>query len=91
MENSKKQPKCDLECDFDPGFWDEVAGFCKFKRQILQKSPKSIRKPVISDWFNGADDQIRTGDLILTKDALYRLSYISTLFCLNADIIIARV
>ena len=25
----------------------------------------------------GADDQIRTGDLILTKDALYRLSYIS--------------
>ena len=28
----------------------------------------------------GADDQIRTGDLILTKDALYRLSYISTSF-----------
>ena len=27
----------------------------------------------------GADSQIRTGDLILTKDALYRLSYISTL------------
>ena len=25
----------------------------------------------------GAYDQIRTGDLILTKDALYRLSYIS--------------
>ena len=25
----------------------------------------------------GADNQIRTGDLILTKDALYRLSYIS--------------
>ena len=25
----------------------------------------------------GADSQIRTGDLILTKDALYRLSYIS--------------
>ncbi len=24
-----------------------------------------------------ADNQIRTGDLILTKDALYRLSYIS--------------
>ena len=27
--------------------------------------------------FPGADTQIRTGDLILTKDALYRLSYIS--------------
>ena len=27
--------------------------------------------------FSGADGRIRTGDLILTKDALYRLSYIS--------------
>ena len=27
--------------------------------------------------YAGADSQIRTGDLILTKDALYRLSYIS--------------
>ena len=27
--------------------------------------------------FLRADTQIRTGDLILTKDALYRLSYIS--------------
>ena len=35
------------------------------------------KKPAISDWFTGADTQIRTGDLILTKDALYRLSYIS--------------
>ena len=37
------------------------------------------KKPVIiaiTDFF-GAADQIRTGDLILTKDALYRLSYIS--------------
>ena len=35
----------------------------------------------------GADTQIRTGDLILTKDALYRLSYISILR--SADIILA--
>ena len=28
--------------------------------------------------FPKADNQIRTGDLILTKDALYLLSYIST-------------
>ena len=27
--------------------------------------------------FHGAANQIRTGDLILTKDALYRLSYSS--------------
>ena len=27
--------------------------------------------------MSGADDQNRTGDLILTKDTLYRLSYIS--------------
>ena len=29
---------------------------------------------------NGADDGNRTHDLILTKDVLYRLSYISALF-----------
>ena len=29
--------------------------------------------------FFGADNQIRTGDLILTKDVLYRLSHISIL------------
>ena len=34
---------------------------------------------VFSGLFNGADGRIRTGDLILTKDALYLLSYISTL------------
>lgn len=30
-------------------------------------------------YFHGADTQSRTGDLILTKDALYQLSHISTL------------
>ena len=29
--------------------------------------------------MSGADDQNRTGDLILTKDTLYRLSYTSTM------------
>ena len=33
----------------------------------------------ISESFGGADGRIRTGDLILTKDALYLLSYISML------------
>ena len=37
--------------------------------------------------FAGADDRIRTGDLILTKDALYLLSYISMLSFDNGDTI----
>ncbi len=37
---------------------------------------KNIREETI-DLKNGADTQNRTGDLILTKDALYRLSHIS--------------
>ena len=38
-----------------------------------------IRKPRMRLAFgvSGADNQSRTGDLILTKDALYRLSHIS--------------
>ncbi len=34
----------------------------------------------------GADDRARTGDLVLTKDALYLLSYIGALFtCVPSD------
>ena len=46
---------------------------------ICNKLQKT-KKPAISTitgFFNGAATQIRTGDLILTKDALYRLSYSS--------------
>ena len=46
----------------------------------VQKVAKSKRKHPKSENFrccSGAADQIRTGDLILTKDALYRLSYSS--------------
>ena len=32
---------------------------------------------VVRDVFFGADNQIRTGDLVLTKDVLYLLSHIS--------------
>ena len=39
-----------------------------------QKKTPEIRRFQV---FFGAADQIRTGDLILTKDALYHLSYIS--------------
>ena len=43
---------------------------------LEQPHKKTTLLQVVS---SGADTQIRTGDLILTKDALYRLSYISTL------------
>ncbi len=33
----------------------------------------------VTQRVTGADTQTRTGDLILTKDALYHLSYISKL------------
>ena len=36
----------------------------------IRKAPKSLNFRAF-----GADSQIRTGDLILTKDALYLLSY----------------
>ena len=38
--------------------------------------PKHEKSPAKCKAY-GADNQIRTGDLILTKDALYQLSYIS--------------
>ena len=42
-----------------------------------------MKNPVVSTttgFFLGAATQIRTGDLILTKDALYLLSYSSKLY-----------
>ena len=45
----------------------------KHKRQKEEKPENAV----FSGLFNGADGRIRTGDLILTKDALYLLSYIS--------------
>ena len=41
-------------------------------------------------WFFGAATQIRTGDLILTKDVLYQLSHSSVLSNDIDYIIIAR-
>jgi hypothetical protein len=45
----------------------------------MQAYRKANEKPrILADsGLFGADTRIRTGDLILTKDALYRLSYIS--------------
>ena len=50
------------------------------KAVFVQKVAEIKRKHQKSENFrccSGAADQIRTGDLILTKDALYRLSYSS--------------
>ena len=56
-----------LEPPHDAGVF-VVQQICRICSQILQKSPKNIRKTVISDGFNGADGWIRTDDLILTND-----------------------
>ena len=46
----------------------------------MLKTRMNKRKTRISAGFSfGADDQIRTDYLVLTKDALYLLSYISEL------------
>ena len=47
------------------------------------KRPPNLRKPLIYCVFYGADRQIRTADLILTKDALCLLSYTSVFFRLS--------
>ena len=51
-------------------FKDEV-----WHQKMQKRKPSSFLRN--SRVFRGADGRIRTGDLILTKDALYRLSYIS--------------
>ena len=45
----------------------------------MQNLPRNNKKDLHFCKSYGADTRIRTGDLILTKDALYLLSYISML------------
>ena len=59
----------------------EVRAFSVQERKKDRPFPVvTIKRTCISASPFGADDRIRTGDLILTKDALYRLSYISMSF-----------
>ena len=44
---------------------------------VEPKKRKNLETIAVSRFFCGAARQIRTADLILTKDALYRLSYSS--------------
>ena len=48
-------------------------GFSKFFFIFLHKNPRQLPRVF------GADNQIRTDDLLITNEVLYRLSYISTL------------
>ena len=48
-------------------------------KKAPEKAPKSKKTPENRVFF-GAATQIRTGDLILTKDALYLLSYSSKVY-----------
>jgi hypothetical protein len=60
-------------------------GKTTFKEPKKAKNPQSLVFQGIAGLFHaGADDGNRTHDLILTKDVLYRLSYISVG---NVDII----
>ena len=63
-----------------------------FKRSVEREHENGHKKtpgPIETtcSGVHGADSQIRTGDLILTKDALYRLSYISMLSFDNGQIL----
>ena len=66
------------------------SGFVQlFEKGALKEGKKKTPEPIETTCprVHGADSQIRTGDLILTKDALYRLSYISMLSFDNGQIL----
>ena len=59
--------------------------------ELFRITPKQEEAPRKIARCYGADGRIRTGDLILTKDALYLLSYISAVQILSdARIIIQQ-
>ena len=64
------------ENDKTPSIKQELAeGRGQIKKEKSSKSKEKPAKPHSMRVFCGASDRDRTGDLILTKDALYRLSY----------------
>ena len=69
----KKPPRGCVTADFS--WWrhrDLNSGHCGYE-------PHALANWAMPPCMNGADNQDWTGDLILTKDTLYRLSYISDL------------
>ena len=75
----------------------KLADFSAVAQKTAENEPKKRHKktprPIETTCLRvvGADSQIRTGDLILTKDALYRLSYISMLSFDNVGILSQRI
>ena len=66
---------------------DEVAFYAAPGKGLKAKRKTPGAIDTTSLGARGADSRIRTGDLILTKDALYRLSYISALSFDNGRIL----
>ena len=67
-------------------------GICAFGAEAAVRIPRQIKRTVHPKWdkpFFGAAGQIRTADLVITNDALYRLSY-SSMAVSNSFIIIAQ-
>ena len=60
--------------------------FKLFHRNSIEKFHRNQKPPSFDEGFFGAATQIRTGDLILTKDVLYQLSH-SSVFASTNDII----
>ena len=59
-----------------PLYTPAVRGF-RYRPHNAAQAKKNTQNLTVLGVSYGAADQIRTGDLILTKDALYRLSYSS--------------
>ena len=70
---------CDLPLANSLHIIPDFLGFVNRFREILfvflHKNPRRLPRVF------GADNQIRTDDLLITNEVLYRLSYISTLSC----------
>ncbi|CCZ94828.1 unknown [Corallococcus sp. CAG:1435] len=78
--SSKKKPLVVRDVFFDGDDSQRKKKALLFVGVLLTEMPPSSRKKhssLLGVLFSGADNQIRTGDLVLTKDVLYLLSHIS--------------
>ena len=90
-DRRKNLKNADFGQDFGQESANEQTRSAKCKRRMRNpafSAQKTKKRTCISASSYGADGRIRTGDLILTKDALYRLSYISAApFPLTRDLL----
>ena len=59
------------------GYWQNILMSRSFGKEDTLQSTMIRVKSMRARWIYGADDGTRTHDLLLTKEVLYRLSYIS--------------